>query len=105
MTRSPRSQVFPPWSHQRCLQQWQKSILDLLEKTRGYAFRCLGCNISSKLGKVALCCARQPDDLRTANSLLPRSMIWSALNSVNLPAATSASPLSISALSAAISSF
>ncbi len=72
------------------------------------AFRCrfgsFDGDIKPNLGKVGFGGIGQAEGERSANSFLPRAMIWSASKSFTRPAATSARPLSISVLSAANSS-
>ena len=80
-----------------------KRGFEFAEKMRGNGLRGFGGEISPNLGQVGFRRLGQTERERLSNSFLPRSMMRPASKSRTRPAATSASPLSISAFSAASS--
>ena len=79
-------------------------LFDLVEQPRRGRLRRLDGNIVPDFGKIGFGRVGQTEGERTANSFLPRSTMRVASKSLTRPAATSASPASMSALSAANSS-
>jgi len=78
-----------------------KRSFEFVEKSRRDGFRGFGGEISPNLGQVGFRRLGQTEDERLSNSFLPRSMMRPASKSRTRPAATSASPLSMSAFSTA----
>ena len=88
---------------QRRMQERREFCFDGLQKARGDGLGRFCGDVSPDLGEIVLGCLGQSEDERDANSFLPRSTIFFVSKSLTRPAATSARPLSMSALREAIS--
>lgn len=95
--------LLAPRADERRVQQRGEFRLDGIDKARGDGSRCFGGDVRPNFRQIGLSRIRQSEDERAANSFLPRSTIFLASKSLTRPAATSARPLSMSALSAASS--
>lgn len=98
-----RGKLLARRADERREQQRGEFRLDGIDKERGDGFRCFGGDVRPNFRQIGLGRIRQSEDERAANSFLPRSTIFLVSKSVTRPAATSARPLSMSALSAASS--
>jgi hypothetical protein len=79
-------------------------ILDFIDQTVRSRFRGFDSNVEPDFGEVSLGRVGQAEGERSANSFLPRAIMRVASKSLTRPAATSASPASMSVFSAASSS-
>jgi len=79
-------------------------LLDPVDEPRRYRLGSLDGNIEPDFGEIGFRRVGQAEGERSANSFLPRSTMRAASKFLTRPAATSARPASISALSAANSS-
>jgi hypothetical protein len=79
-------------------------LFDLVDEARRYRLGALDGNIEPDFGEIGFRRLGRAEGERSANSFLPRSTMRAASKFLTRPAATSARPASISALSAANSS-
>lgn len=98
-----RCQFFPGGSHQGKFLHLREAAGKIGDEARRYRLGSLQRQISPDFGKVGFRRFGQAEGERAANSFLPRSTMRSASKSATRPWATSASPRSISAFSAATS--
>ena len=88
---------------QRKVQKGLKRAAEGMDKVGGDALRGFGGDRCPDFGEVGFRRLGQTEDERRVNSSLPRSMIRAGSKSATRPVATSASPLSMSALRASSS--
>ena len=97
------AELLAPGPDQWRMQEWGEFRFDSFQKSRSDGLGRFGGDVIPDLGEIVLGCIGQSEDERDANSFLPRSTIFFVSKSLTRPAATSARPLSISALREAIS--
>ena len=89
---------------QRKIPQRLAILFDPVDEARCSGIEGFDGDVEPDFSKVGFCRFGQTEGERSANSFLPRAMMFSVSKSFTRPSATSARPASISALSAASSS-